>query len=149
MGMWGGHAKHKKWAARNFWRKFSAKGNWAEKLILTLSDAFCLNFSTGPPTNPCFQAPPPQPPPLVVFRPFWRQTRSLRALGLPFCFVGRQNLVRVPFSHSALFAWNSSKSFIFIFFCSARALFHFFFLWKFCCANLECCAAHTKAIGTR
>lgn len=135
------YAEHKKCAPRNFGEKFTAKGNWAEKLILTLSDAFCLNFC------PTFSGPKVLHPSSVpvqfgfIFGPFWRQTRSL-FLALPFALSNR-NLVRGSF----LLFWA-------LFACSFRnRLFSFFSLTVFIMEILLCKFSMPrsayKAIGTR
>lgn len=141
------YAEHKKCAPRNFGEKFTAKGNWAEKLILTLSDAFRLNFCparSSPPPGPR-SCPSPCSVPVqfgFIFGPFWRQTRSL-FLALPFALSNR-NLVRDSFLHFwALFACSFRKR-LFSFLFSPTSFIMEILLCKFWMPR-----SAYKAIGTR
>lgn len=145
------YAKHKKWAARNFCAKvFQRKGNWAEKLILTLSDAFCLNFQHPPPRQrPLLlllqPIPHPPAPSSQLFFGHFDAKHVASCSWFALCFVG-QNLVRVPLSLSALhlhelFKIVYSTAFFFFFYYYFFLLCSFFLIFygNFCCANFECC----------
>lgn len=118
--------------------KFTAKGNWAEKLILTLSDAFCLNFC------PCsgLKLRSALPVQLGFIFGHFDAKHVACFFGLPFALSGR-NLVRAAFLlFRALFACtfrNRLFSFYSFFFVPPS-----FLLWRFCCVNFQCYARHTK-----